>query len=195
MSKADITQIAQNEEISVVLDSCVLFPMYLRDTLLRAASAGLYRPYWSQEILNGAIRNLIGQKRMTAEKANYLEIKIKQAFPEAMVIVPDQLIEQMTNHPDDRHVLATAVVAKAKGIVTENLKHFPASELEPWNVKSMSSELFLCHLYNLDPKIMVQVIQRQASGLKKPPMTVAQLLNLLNREVPDFVAKISADLK
>jgi hypothetical protein len=85
--------------------------------------------------------------------------------------------------------------AKAKGIVTENLKHFPASALELWNVKSMSSERFLCHLYNLDPKIIIQVIQRQASGLKKPPMTVEQLLNLLNREVPDFVAKISADLK
>jgi hypothetical protein len=27
----------------------VLYPMYLRDTLLRAAEAGLYRLHWSRE--------------------------------------------------------------------------------------------------------------------------------------------------
>jgi len=37
----------------VVLDSCVIFPMHLRDTLFRAAEIGLYDLYWSQEILDG----------------------------------------------------------------------------------------------------------------------------------------------
>ena len=52
-------------EFPVILDSCVLFHIYLRDTLLRTASVGLYTPYWSQEILDGAIRNLVSQGRMT----------------------------------------------------------------------------------------------------------------------------------
>ncbi|GET38121.1 hypothetical protein [Microseira wollei] len=43
-------------EFPVLLDSCVMFPMYLRDTLLSAAEAGLYTRYWSQEILDGATR-------------------------------------------------------------------------------------------------------------------------------------------
>jgi hypothetical protein len=42
----------QSSRFPVVLDSCVLYPMYLRDTLLRAAEAGLYRVHWSQEILD-----------------------------------------------------------------------------------------------------------------------------------------------
>ena len=192
MSSAEQSAMNPNDEISAVLDSCVLFPMYLRDTLLRAASAGLYSPYWSQEILNGAIRNLIGQKRMTAEKADYLETKIKQAFPEAMVIVPERLITLMTNHPGDRHVLATAVVAKADLIVTQNIKHFPDRELECWQVKAISADSFLCDLYTLEPNRVIQVIQRQANGLKKPPMTVADLLNLLDREVPEFVEKVAS---
>jgi hypothetical protein len=33
--------------IVAVLDSCVLLPAALRDTLLRAAEANLYRPQWS----------------------------------------------------------------------------------------------------------------------------------------------------
>ncbi|MEV6966254.1 PIN domain-containing protein [Hamadaea sp. NPDC051192] len=37
--------------LSVLLDTCVLFPMYLRDSLLRLAAADLYRPHWSPQIL------------------------------------------------------------------------------------------------------------------------------------------------
>ena len=36
----------------VVLDACVLVPGSLRDTLLRAAEAGLYRLCWSDRILD-----------------------------------------------------------------------------------------------------------------------------------------------
>jgi hypothetical protein len=46
----------------VVLDACVLFPASIRDTLLRAADAGLYRVYWSELILEEVRRNLIGQR-------------------------------------------------------------------------------------------------------------------------------------
>lgn len=39
------------------------------NTLLLAAEAGLYLPFWSQEILNGATRNLINTGRVTEERA------------------------------------------------------------------------------------------------------------------------------
>jgi hypothetical protein len=56
-----------------VLDSCVLFPMYLRDTLLCVSEAGLYVPHWSQEILDGATRNLVNTGRLTTTQAMKLE--------------------------------------------------------------------------------------------------------------------------
>ncbi|WP_319421477.1 PIN domain-containing protein [Pleurocapsa sp. FMAR1] len=37
--------------------------------------------------------------------------------------------------PNDRHVLAAAIKAKAKVIVTNNLKDFPQSELNKYNVE------------------------------------------------------------
>lgn len=40
-----------------VLDACVIFRAGLRDTLLRAASAGLYEVYWSDIILQEVSRN------------------------------------------------------------------------------------------------------------------------------------------
>jgi len=160
--------------------------MYLRDTLLSAAEAGLYTPYWSQEILDGATRNLVSTGRMTAERAKNLEVTIKEAFPESMVEVPVDLAERMTNHPGDRHVLAAAVTAKAEIIVTSNLKHFLAESLEPWNIKARSPDDFLTDMFNKYPDEMVQVLRRQSQALRKPPLTVADLLDLLSKEVPKF---------
>lgn len=37
---------------SALLDACVLVPISLADTLLRLAEVGLYRPLWSERILD-----------------------------------------------------------------------------------------------------------------------------------------------
>lgn len=87
--------------ISVILDSCVLYPMYLRDTLLCAADAGLYRVHWSQEILDGAIRNLVADGQITEQQAAYLERQMNSAFPEAIIAVTERLIPCMDNDYKD----------------------------------------------------------------------------------------------
>ncbi len=43
---------------------------------------------------------------MTNSQAQRFKAKIRDAFPEAMVDVSRDLVEMMTNHPDDRHVVA-----------------------------------------------------------------------------------------
>ena len=85
--------------------------MPLRDTLLCAAENYLYFPYWYKEILDGATRNLTKTGRMTALQAQRFQAKIAEAFPESIVKVPTALVEIMTNHPDDRHVVAAAIVS------------------------------------------------------------------------------------
>lgn len=177
--------------LRVVLDSCVMFPMYLRYTLLCTTEAGLYQPYWSQEILDGATRNLVSQGTMTAKRAINLETRIKEAFAEAIVEVPEGLAKVVTNAPGDRHVLAAAVTAKADIIVTSNLKHFQAKDLALWNIKAQSPDDFLTHLDALYPDTMVEVVRRQSQVLKKPPMTVAELLALLSkRDAPKFASNV-----
>lgn len=177
----------------VVLDSCVLYPMSIRDTLLRAAEAGLYRVHWCQNILEGATRNLVKDGRMTQEQAAHLEEQMNLAFPEAMIEVPELLLPCMDNHPGDRHVVAAALIAKAHVIVTDNLKHFPAASLEQFRLEAQSADLFLTHLYHLFPESMVQVLQAQVKGMKRNPMSLPELLELLRQQVPTFIEQIWSD--
>ncbi|WP_366828388.1 PIN domain-containing protein [Nostoc sp. NMS2] len=165
--------------------------MYLRDTLLCMSEAGLYVPRWSQEILDGATRNLVNTGRLTTTQAMRLEGRIKEAFPTAIIAVPDNIVQLMTNHPSDRHVLA-AVVAKADIIVTSNLKHFQYQDLAPWQIKAKSPDEFLTELYNLYPQQVIEVLQLQSQSLKKPPMSFFELLELLSREAPRFTSNIKS---
>ena len=45
--------------------------------------------------------------------------------------------------PNDRHVLAAAIRAKAQIIVTKNLRDFPAERLAPWDLKAKSPDSFV----------------------------------------------------
>lgn len=177
---------------TVVLDACVIFPMPLCDTLLRAAEANLYRLYFSQEILDEVTRNLIKKGKITEEaKAARYQANIKGAFPEAMVEVPAELVGMMTNHPKDRHVVAAAVKIKAEVIVTFNLKDFPSDALAPFGIEAKHPDVFLldlCEEYSVNA--LAQVIQKQAEDLKSPPNTVQDLLKRLSRQVPEFAGKI-----
>ncbi len=176
---------------SVILDACVLFPMYLRDTLLSTAEAGLYLPYWSQKILDEVMGNLILKGIISAKVAQNLEETIKAAFPEAMVEeIPWELEAAMTNDPKDRHVLAAAIIAKADFIVTNNIKDFSAKALTPLNIKAQSPDNFLSDLFDTNPEEMVQIVRGQSQKYKKSPRTFVELLDILSRQIPEFTRKV-----
>jgi predicted nucleic acid-binding protein len=166
--------------------------MPLCDTLLRAAEAELYEVHFSQEILDGATRNLVKKGRMTEVKAARFQEVIKNTFPEAIIEVPASLVEAMTNHPGDRHVVAAAIVANAKVIVTDNLKHFPKEALEPYDIEAQHPDVFLTELFDNDPESMVEVIRQQVEDLKNPPHNVAEILERLekNNRVHEFASKV-----
>ena len=52
--------------------------------------------------------------------------------------------------PDDRHVLAAAIRARAQIIVTFNLNDFPAEVLADWDVEARHPDDFLVDQFHLD---------------------------------------------
>src|SRR5271168_656532 len=103
-----------DNEHTVVLDACVLAPMPLCETLLRLAEEpALYRPLWSDSILEEVGAALEKMKYGPAQVKRRLDA-MRNAFPEAFVQVPDDLVQALTCIPDpkDRHVLAAAIRGK-----------------------------------------------------------------------------------
>lgn len=180
---------------SVVLDACALFPASLRDTLLRAAEAGLYRMQLTEEILEEVRRNLVQDKNVPEDKARHLINIIKEQFPESLVTYYQHLISAMSNHEKDRHVLAAAIVCKAQVIVTQNLKDFPKSSIAPFEIEVQSPDEFLVHLFHLDPQRLIKIITEQAEDLRNPPITVSELLDILAQHAPTFVRLIRRELR
>jgi len=64
----------------VVVDANVLFPFVLRDTVLRAASAGFFELFWTKEILDEMERNLVATKTTSAVKAARLRALMERVF-------------------------------------------------------------------------------------------------------------------
>ena len=161
--------------------------MPLCDTLLRVAEEGLYRLHLSQEILDETTRNLIKRNKMSKEQAVRYQQQIKQYFPESMVEGYELLIPSMKNDPKDRHVLAAAVKSKANVIVTFNLKDFPPESLESWEIKAQHPDEFLLDLFsNFGMNLGLEIVRQQAADLKKPPMTIKELIKTLSSQVPCF---------
>ncbi len=172
-------------DFRVVLDACVLIPMPLADTLLRMAEAPrLYLPQWSQMIMEEVTRNLIEKWRMEPEKARRREGELRRHFPEAWVEGFEPLVETMTNHAGDRHVLAAAVRSGAELIVTYNRRHFPAGSLQPWDIDVQGPSTFLRGLYDLDAGLFVGKLHEQAAAIGVP---LTRLLHSLAKNVPSFV--------
>ncbi len=110
--------------LRAVLDANVLYPFSLRDTLLRAAEMGLFQVCWSDEILEETRRNLVASAGVSRELAARLITVMKTAFPEALIVGYEVLVDDMENDPKDRHVAAAAQHADARVIVTQNLRDF-----------------------------------------------------------------------
>jgi hypothetical protein len=97
----------------VVLDTCALYPAYLRDTLLRLANAGAFRPLWSTDILDELERNLA--ERTDPERAHRVTELMRRHFPDASITGYEPLITAMTNNAKDRHVLAVVLSPRCHG--------------------------------------------------------------------------------
>jgi predicted nucleic acid-binding protein len=180
---------------TALLDACVLYPASLRDTLLRAASADLYRPQWSAQILDEVVRHLRADRGISDQQAQHLVAALREHFAEAETAGYERLIPSLTCHEKDRHVLAAAVRSHAQIIVTFNLKDFLAASLEPFGIAAQHPDAFLTHLFHLAPDTMVTLIYEQATALRNPPASIDRVLETLEQHAPVYVSALRAYLR
>ena len=175
---------------AVVLDTCVVYPAHLRDTLLRLAERGLYRALWSPDIIEELHRNLV-EAGIDVRLVDNLVAEMGGAFPDAEVTGYCSLLEGLTCDPKDRHVLAAAVRANASGIVTFNLDDFRAASVEPFEIEVIHPDTFLLDQLDLAPVEVIDELARQAAANRREPKTLPSILDALAKAgVPSFADEV-----
>jgi predicted nucleic acid-binding protein len=176
----------------VFFDTNALFGAVQKDVILELAELGIFRPLWSRDVLDELERNLA---RLVSPMAAAGRVAaMRDAFPDAMVSGYDALIPAMTCDPKDRHVLAAAVKADAEVLVTFNLKDFPAESLAPFDLVVVHPDDFLLDQIDLYPFHVQRALEGIATAYEAPPLTTAQLLSSLARDLPKFAARAQAEL-
>ena len=176
------------------LDTCVLYPAYLCDTLLRLAEVSAYRPLWSTQVLDELRSNLV-ERGLPPERVDRRITQMTRSFPDAMVTGYESLIDGMSNDPKDRHVLAAAVRANAEVLVTFNVRDFPEPAVKHYDVEVVHPDEFLLDQLDLYPGVTIEVLRQQAAAYRRVPNTVPDILVLLDRTgVPRFAAQVRRHL-
>ena len=148
-----------------MIDANVLVQAPVRDTPLRLAEGpALYRPLWSAEIMAEVRRTLANPFGISPSRIAHLESKLREHFPDAWVEGFEPLIAKVTNEGKDRYVLAAAAHAKARLIVTYNLRDFPPSSTRQWRLTAIGPSAFLKDLYASDPGSVQAIVRTPTPG-------------------------------
>jgi hypothetical protein len=178
---------------AVVLDACVLYPLGLRDTILRVAEYDVYAVGWSRRILGEVGRNLIAHRRATPQQVRRLICEMRRTFEEAEI--PEAAIAAldpaMINEPADRHVVASVVAAEDVGTsVTFNVRHFPIVVCESFGIESFTRTRSCVRCTRGRP---IRFTWRWTSvALSRLRMSVHDVLNRLEENDPEFVRRVRA---
>jgi predicted nucleic acid-binding protein len=157
---------------SAFLDANVLHPAFLRGALLWFADARLLRPVWSKDVLIEWRRSV--QRRhadMDEVKCDRLQAAFTSHFPDAEVSNYQTFVDAVTlPDPEDRHVLAAAIVGKCNGIITSNLRHFPAETVSKFGIEVIHPDQFIVNVIDLDENKAIGACKRhrEAMAISKP---------------------------
>lgn len=175
------------------LDACALVPVSLTDTLLGAAERGLFRPLWSQDVLDEAERAVKRVHPGVAPSRVERRFRVmRQAFPDSTVTGYEVMASGLElPDPNDRHVAAAAALGRADVLVTFNIRDFPAAAM-PGGVEVVHPDDFLLAQIDLYESECADVLRQQAAILLHPPVDVQDVLISLGRAgVPRFAHVMS----
>ena len=172
-----------NGSFRAFLDASVLYPASLRTLLMRLALRDLFQARWSRHVHEEWIRAVLRDRPDIApQQLHRVRAAMDLHAEDSLVTGYESLIGSLAlPDPDDRHVLAAAIVAGAEVIVTRNLRDFPLEALAPYGIKAQHPDIFVRHLIDLAPVQVVDAVREQLASLTRPPVSVGDLLATFER--------------
>jgi predicted nucleic acid-binding protein len=176
-----------------VLDACVLYSALLRDLWMRLQLENAIQARWTHLIHDEWSRNALKNHPDSQPEQWQRIVELMDRYAgDAPVTGFEHLIETLQlPDPDDRHVLAAAIQARASAIITINLKDFPVSTLEPLGIRVVHPDDFLLEVIEFNLEAVLMALRKQRTQLKKPSMTASAFLGLFAKHnLPRSGAKL-----
>jgi predicted nucleic acid-binding protein len=164
-----------------IFDACILYPFHLRNIVVQAAVDRLVEARWTDTIHDEWIRNLMASAvAIPIERLHATRRLMNEALPMAMVNEYKEHIPKIIlPDPNDRHVVAAAIAAKASLILTWNLRHFPESELEKFSLRKMTPDAFLSTLFDKIPALVISSLANARRNLSKTRVSALDFVGIL----------------
>lgn len=153
---------------------------------------GIFRARWTHRIHDEWTRAVVAKRPELGESLARTRALMDEAVPDCIVTGYEPLEAGLDlSDPDDRHVLAAAILCHAGTIVTYNLRDFPADILVPYGITAQHPDEFILHAIDLHPAAVCSAVRAQRESLRSPPRTAEELLDtLLSMGLPESVAQL-----
>lgn len=169
---------------TVVYDACVLYPAPLRDLLMQLATTGLFRARWSSMIHDEWTRSVLRNRpdlkpEQLARTRELMDLNVL----DGLVTGFEPLIDALElPDPNDRHVLAVAILSGADAIVTYNLKDFPDDALRQYGVEAIHPDAFVLSQLDLASSVVLTAVKIHRARLRNPPRSAEEYLGCLSEQ-------------
>ena len=159
---------------TALLDANILYPAPMRDIFLQLAVDDLFRVKWTADIhrewIEALLRNEPHRDRATLERTRRL---MDRATRDCLITGYEPLLPAIDlPDPDDRHVLAAAIVGRCDVIVTCNLRDFPEYAVAPYGIDILHPDDFLSNHLDLMPGPFCDAVRKIRERLVAPPISV-----------------------
>jgi hypothetical protein len=157
------------------LDANVIRGQLTTDIMMSLAYERLFRPQWSEQVMDEARRNRPPGITEAAIDSRFAQMN--KVFPTAMTSGYEPLMPEMQADEKDKHVLAAAVHGGSQVLVTENVKDFhpPGSGHNAMRVQRTSE--FLNRLLREDPTRVIGAMNKLVARNRHDPRTMSALID------------------
>ena len=148
---------------------------------LQLAVDDVFRAKWTSDIhrewIAALLRNEPHRERAALERTRDF---MNQATRECLVTGYETLISSLElPDPQDRHVLAAAIVGRCDVIVTFNLRDFPETVVTPFEIEVEHPDAFLSSHLDLMPESFRDADRKIRARLVAPSLSVQDYLAIL----------------
>lgn len=148
---------------------------------MELALTDLFRARWTDRIhdewIHALLRNRADLTRARLERTrDLMDSQVRDCLVTGFEpIVPALELPD----PDDRHVLAAAIVGRADVILTFNGADFPPERLAPYSIEARHPDDFLVNLLDVNEAKVVAAVRTCRRRLLDPPKTIEEYLDIL----------------